>query len=333
MAETRETEIIEETGNVADLAEHEKLSDTETKETETETTQQKPSEEEQESRTEQEQTTAEETELVTEQPQPEAGETEPVTEQSQIEGEAESGETPKTSPFRKWLTRIAICIFAGGALLFSYPFLKTWYIQHKNNQEIEGFEKIKDEGKKEEKERPYPELYENFKAYNEELHRTGQAGFADPWAFAENFFQFDLSALENEMIGYIEIPSIDVKLALYLGASDEHLAEGAAQISWSSVPIGGENTNSVIAAHRGYRGAPYFQYIDRISMGDEIKITNLWDTLLYEVTEIEIIYPNEAEKLLIREGKDMITLVSCHPYTENYQRYVVYAERKTDQTE
>lgn len=117
-------------------------------------------------------------------------------------------------------------------------------------------------------------------------------------------------------------------MPIYLGASDDHLAAGAAQLSQTSLPIGGTNTNCVIAGHRGWRGADYFRYVPDLQIGDEIIITNLWETLTYTVVETDIIAPNDVDKILIQEGKDMLTLITCHPYASGgKQRYVVYCER------
>ena len=117
-------------------------------------------------------------------------------------------------------------------------------------------------------------------------------------------------------------------LSLYLGATELNLAAGAAQLSQTSIPIGGINTNSVIAGHRGWHGASYFRYITDLEYGDEIIITNLWGELTYKVVDTDIIAPNEVEKVLIHPGKDMITLLTCHPYASGgKQRYLVFCER------
>ena len=132
----------------------------------------------------------------------------------------------------------------------------------------------------------------------------------------------------DEIFGAIEIPPLGLSMPIYLGASEEHLAAGAAQLSQTSLPIGGSNTNCVIAGHRGWRGADYFRYIPDLQVGDTVLLTNLWETLTYTVTETQIIAPNDVDKILIQEGKDMLTLITCHPYASGgKQRYVVYCER------
>ena len=116
-------------------------------------------------------------------------------------------------------------------------------------------------------------------------------------------------------------------LSLYLGATDEHLRDGAAHLSQTSLPIGGENTNCVIAGHRGYNGAPYFRYIDKLKIGDAVMVTNLWETLMYTVVDIQVIDPNDIEAIHIQEGRELLTLLTCHPYASGgRQRYLVVCE-------
>ena len=77
-----------------------------------------------------------------------------------------------------------------------------------------------------------------------------------------------------------------------------------------------------------------FREIERLKIGDLIFITNPWEKMAYKVTEIDIISPYAVDELLIQEGKDMISLLSCHPYAEKNpakkMRYLVRAERTTD---
>ena len=122
-----------------------------------------------------------------------------------------------------------------------------------------------------------------------------------------------------------------VEMPLYLGASNENMANGAAVLSQTSIPIGGINTNAVIAGHRGYGGYSYFRYIEVLEEGDEVIITNLWKTLTYKVSEIRIVTPDDVDAILIQPGKDMVTLLTCHPYASGGKyRYLVFCERVTD---
>jgi len=128
-------------------------------------------------------------------------------------------------------------------------------------------------------------------------------------------------------LGFLKY-TLDKKMPIYLGATYQHMADGAALLSQTSIPMGGTNTNAVIAGHRGWGGASYFRYIDQLQPGDEVIITNLWEELHYEVSEIQIIQPNEVEKILIQPGRELITLLTCHPYASGgRQRYLVICER------
>ena len=173
----------------------------------------------------------------------------------------------------------------------------------------------------------YARLYEEMKNYNEELIKNNQENLADPYAYANPAIRLEEYGVEDGIAGYIKIPVMDLELPLYLGANEENMSKGAAQLTETSMPIGGNNTNMAVVAHRGYSYAKMFREIEKLKIGDEIFITNFWETMTYKVERIEVISPDEIDKIRIQEGKDMVTLVTCHPYPHNYQRYLVYCER------
>ena len=174
-------------------------------------------------------------------------------------------------------------------------------------------------------------LLDQIQAYNAGIYADGQDGFKDAWSVTQ--MSFGLDGLDDGMFGYIKIPAMDLTLPLYLGASTDHLAQGAAILGETSVPIGGADTNSVIAAHRGYRGAPYFRDIEDLAIGDMVYITNPWETLTYRVESIDIIQPYNSDAVKIQEGRDMVTLMTCHPYRSHGKyRYIVYCVRDRDFT-
>ena len=143
---------------------------------------------------------------------------------------------------------------------------------------------------------------------------------------------FCVSGQQGDMFGVISIPGIELEMPLYLGATEAHMAEGAAQLGKTSIPIGGENTNAVIAGHRGYNGAPYFRYVPELQIGDSVNITNLWGTLHYRVVETKIIQPNDIDAIKIQPGRDLITLLTCHPYASGgKQRFLVICERMEEE--
>lgn len=182
--------------------------------------------------------------------------------------------------------------------------------------------------------RPYQDLYDTMAAYNADLSQNGQK-LVDVWSYEEP--PFDLSSWDmlrdSPTIGYISIPDMGIVLPLFLGASTDNLEKGAAVLSQTSMPIGGDSTNCVIAGHRGWEGSAYFQYVENMKLGSLVYITNPWETLVYKCTEIQITYPNDVDAVLIRPGKDMITLFTCHPYVlgGGPYRYLVFCERTDTQ--
>lgn len=174
---------------------------------------------------------------------------------------------------------------------------------------------------------PYKDLLEVMEVYNEEIYQEKQAGLCDAWAYQEPSFDLTEYGIEDGVIGVISIPELDIEMPIYLGATYDNMAKGAAHLSQTSLPIGGENTNCVIAGHRGWNGADYFRYIDRLEPGDTVTITNIWEELTYTVSDIKIIDPNDVDEILIQDGRDMLTLLTCHPYGSNgTYRLIIYCK-------
>ena len=179
-----------------------------------------------------------------------------------------------------------------------------------------------------EPEQQYPELLADLQAYNQRIYDEKQSGLVDLEACEAPAADLTAYGVEDEIIGVLEIPAMELTMPVYLGASDEHLAAGAAVLGNTSAPIGGDDTNCVIVGHRGWKGADYFRHIDRLQVGDTVTLTNLWKTLTYTVADIQIIQPHEVDKIKIQQGRDLLTLVTCHPYASGgRQRYVVYCEK------
>lgn len=179
-----------------------------------------------------------------------------------------------------------------------------------------------------EKIKPYPELWEDMVRYNQSIAAQGQSGLSCAYDYQKASFCLADYGLPDEIFGVLSIPAIDLEMPIYLGATEQHMADGAAHLSQTSLPIGGMDTNCVIAGHRGYSGASYFRYLDQLHVGDRVSVTNLWETLNYRVCEIRIIAPSDVEEILIQPGRELLTLLTCHPYASGgRQRYVVYCER------
>lgn len=169
-------------------------------------------------------------------------------------------------------------------------------------------------------------LKQAFIYYNQMLYEEGQ-NIVDTFSYQVEEFNLREYGYSENIVAYIDVPKMNITLPIYLGATDTNLNKGAALLSKTSIPIGGINSNSVIAAHRGLISSDMFRNIQKLKIGDDIKITNQWEELIYKVCDIKIIDSDDIDSILIQENRDLITLITCHPYRENYQRYVVYAER------
>ena len=174
--------------------------------------------------------------------------------------------------------------------------------------------------------KPYEELYQYLKAENENLYKTGQSGLVDAFSYERAGIDLSNYGIEDGIIGFVEIPSLKVELPIYLGANTENMRKGAVHLTQTSYPIGGPNTNSVIAAHRGST-TEMFRNIHNVKIGDEVLITNFREQLVYRVVEIEIILPTDINEVKIQDGRELVTLITCNPLGANYERYVVYCER------
>ncbi|MBR6429584.1 MAG: class C sortase [Oscillospiraceae bacterium] len=236
---------------------------------------------------------------------------------------------------------LAVLVFLTGLGVFAYPHIEGTVLESHAAEAVESFKNTfprethsstpSDPNPPEDSlilPDRYPELYKAMWEYNRTIYAERQKGLSDPWAYENSSFDLTAYGLETDVFGVLTIPALELEMPLYLGASYENMAKGAAHLSQTSLPIGGSNTNCVIAGHRGWSGAPYFLHLDRLAVGDRVAITNLWETLEYEVTGIRIIEPNAVNEILIKEGRELLTLMTCHPPNSGGRfRYLVICER------
>lgn len=216
----------------------------------------------------------------------------------------------------------AMLLAVAGICVMLWPIFTGYKLQADTDGAVQSF---LEERKPEQQ---YSELLADLQAYNQRIYAEKQSGLVDLEACEVPAADLTAYGVEDEIIGVLEIPAMKLTMPVYLGASDEHLAAGAAVLGNTSAPIGGANTNCVIAGHRRWRGADYFRHIDCLQVGDTVTLTNLWETLTYTVADIRIIQPHEVDKIKIQQGRDLLTLITCHPYASGgRERYVVYCER------
>ena len=191
-------------------------------------------------------------------------------------------------------------------------------------------------------------------AYDEQLAASEDAGdgYADEWAAArayndaldpvilpDSFAQASEPYTDDEayasvldvtgtgLMGSVSIPAIGVEIPLYHSTEEQVLAKGAGHLLGSHLPIGGEGTHAVIAAHCGLPGNALFTDLDQLEAGDVFYIDVLDETLAYEVDLISVVEPDDTSLLVPEEGQDYVTLVTCTPYGVNTQRLLVRGHR------
>lgn len=161
------------------------------------------------------------------------------------------------------------------------------------------------------------DLIKNINKYNYDLFN----------GTAENQLPDCLNIHEGDALGYIEIPSINIKLPIYYGTSVDILKKGVGVLDGTSLPVGGENTHSVLSAHTGLANQKLFTDIDKLKDGDVFYLHILKKDLAYKVNQIKVVHPDEIDELKISNGKDYVTLLTCYPYGINTERLLVRGER------
>ena len=262
---------------------------------------------------------------------------------------------------RRAVQIIAAAVFLAGAAVFLGPYVNRWMADRDASDVIETFQAETDAGRAAEDSGGDNEggggngdaergettvqtgdysagvsaetlaaLREELSAYNREIYENGQADLKDPFSYETPGFDLTEYGFSQNVIGVLWIPRIEENLPIYLGADHDNMAKGAALLGETSMPLGETDSNTVIAAHRGWKGIPMFRNIQQIQIGDKIQITTPWDVLIYRVCDLKIISPDDSQEIFIQEGRELVTLLTCHPYPHNYQRYLVFAERSAE---
>lgn len=213
-----------------------------------------------------------------------------------------------------------ILIFIAGALILLYPLFSALYYDYQSASEVDDFNNEVAELNQAE----IDKRINQAKAYNQSL--TSDESLHDFFTESEEEVgkKMYASMLEvNEKIGTVEIPSIEQKLPIFAGTTEEVLQKGVGHLENTSLPVGGKNTHSVLTAHRGLPDKKLFTDLPEVQMGDVFFVKNMKEVLAYKVDKIEVIEPTEFEHLKIEEGKDYVTLLTCTPYMVNSHRLIV----------
>lgn len=220
----------------------------------------------------------------------------------------------KTWPF--------VVIFILGFLLMMYPMISNYYYRIDANREIQEFQ----DGAKKLDDVEILRRIELARAYNQTLDPSK---LGDPYTEKEKegIAAYAKMLEVAEKIGFVEIPKIDVNLPIYAGTSMEVLDKGCGHLEGTSLPVGGPSTHAVLTAHRGLPKAKMFRDLDKLKEGDVFYVHNIQTVLAYKVDRIMTVEPSNFDPILVEEGKDYTTLLTCTPYMINSHRLLVRGHR------
>lgn len=175
------------------------------------------------------------------------------------------------------------------------------------------------------------ELSERIEKYNSNVN-VDETGLVDPFNSEDIELEDSKVIDENGIFGYLEIPKINFKKPIYLGASYNHLAKGVGQLDGTSIPVGGKGRRSVLAGHRGWYGDIMLLKVGQLYSNDVVYVHHHGKTLTYKVVGREYISPSDWDRLKPVEGKDMLTILSCDPMYPPFTRRILINCVRVDET-
>ena len=222
---------------------------------------------------------------------------------------------------------LTISLFTSAIILMGYPYIANYIFEHRTDSIVETTEKLE----RNMEDRKREEYADEINKYNQELY-SGRIQLQDP--FKEMFeekktgkYNELLNINKNGIMGTIVIPAINIKLPIYHGTSEKILEKGIGHLEGSSLPLGGENTHTVLTGHTGLSNAKLFTDLSEMKEGEFFFLNILGEQLVYQINQIRIVLPADLEELYIKKGKDYCTLVTCTPYGVNTHRLLVRGER------
>ncbi|NLK58733.1 MAG: class C sortase [Tissierellia bacterium] len=217
---------------------------------------------------------------------------------------------------------VSAAVFLLGLAIAMYPLVSRYYYRIEAGNQVQEFEEARAQ-------MPSAEVLERValaKAYNKTLDPSR---IGDPYTqeMKAGVAEYARMLEVKEKIGHVEIPRIREDIPVYAGTSEDVLQKGAGHLEGTSLPIGGPDTHTVITAHRGLPSAKLFSDLDKLEVGDRFYIHNIETVLAYRVDQILVVEPSDFDPVLVVDGKDYATLLTCTPYMINSHRLLVRGER------
>ena len=211
-----------------------------------------------------------------------------------------------------------LLLFLLGLGLVAYPIVSSYYTERHQSEVHTAYQAILEQAGSEE----IDAARAAAEAYNELLASGATAAELDALDYDSL-----LNLAGNGIMGYVEIPAIDVLLPIYHGVGEDSLEHGAGHMPSTSLPIGGRGTHAVISAHSGMATARMFTDLEQLEAGDVFYLHVLNEALSYEVDQILVVKPYQIDALKIDAEKDYVTLITCTPYGVNSHRLLVRGHR------
>ncbi len=235
---------------------------------------------------------------------------------------------PPASPKKKkkkktkgrWTGVLLMVVFLVGLGVLLYPTVSDWWNSRVQSRAISDYSQAVSDLSKED----FDAIFVAAEDYNDRL-RTTPLAFYEPEKVSG--YQEALNINGTGVMGYIDIPAIDVHIPIYHTTNESVLQIAVGHLEGSSLPIGGAGTHAVLSAHRGLPSARLFTDLDKLKVGDTFTITVLNRVLTYQIDQIKIVLPTETEDLLIANGQDYCTLMTCTPYGINSHRMLLRGKR------
>lgn len=222
---------------------------------------------------------------------------------------------------KKKTNALLVVILILGVCIVLYPTVSNYYNSFHSSRAIANYaESVADMDNE-----AYERLWNEAVEYN-----RSRVGLDNPLYMSESDLETYLGVLDvsgTGVMGYINIPKIDVELPIYHTTEESVLQIAVGHLEGTSLPVGGESSHCVLSGHRGLPSAKLFTHLDRLEEGDVFYMQILDETLSYEVDQIRIVLPTEVDDLRIEEGQDLCTLVTCTPYGINSHRLLVRGHR------
>ena len=224
---------------------------------------------------------------------------------------------------KKLINHLTTFIILAGIIIVSYPVISQMYYNYVNQQTINDF----DSGRKQLTSEEIDKRIQLAQAYNASLQNFA---ITDPYTeeqLEQGRTEYARMLTVREKIASIHIPDIEINLPIYAGSGEDVLQKGVGHLEGTSLPIGGVNSHAVLTGHNGLPNSRLFTDLDKLKVGDKFYITNIKETLAYQIDSITIIEPTDFSSLVIFPNQDYVTLLTCTPYMINSHRLLVRGQR------